>query len=623
MTMKRLIALISALALLAFAPAQASEQPFPRLGMWWLDAYDEPAASIARYGLLLNEFEWLPEKLAEVRALNPSIQVYRPLSPSERELFIERDGEEIANPEIASLPSGFFLLEVGSTLSRPLDEDDTRVYLERVEYADGTPMFHAGGEVAIGDGESAHVVAVDEAKKMLTVQRGYVRAAAAHEAGEHVASHVRFWPGSWVMNVTAACPKAKVAGLKEPVNWIEYLFQLTQKLDWPIYRDEWENSNYIDQADLHYDGIVIDRFEDVESWLSWVDGDAKIGLDLNQDNTIVTDEAFDASWRAGTDELYTLLQKAYPGLPIIRNNPLTRRLDRYNGQVYETGGWSKPSLSWWNALFIKTDSDYYADSCYMDWFRNGKLKPTVVMVETYEDESSPDADGDGGYVNPFDQPGFTPNYRRMRFSLASTLMGDGWYSYEINTDGHGSLGLMWFDEYDNAGKGRGYLGMPLGACARVKGGAWVRKFQRGLALVNPTGKAVTVKLPKGKWRRIKGRQCPKVNSGKRVSSVKLPAHDGLILVRGCPPLPCRAGPILDKSKMRPGCRAFEYGNRGAVHQSAWVSSSCRSSRCPPRSTSGRSGIRSRRAEPTGMWRPSPASSRCRRSRRTFSAPTRW
>jgi len=41
-------------------------------------------------------------------------------------------------------------------------------------------------------------------------------------------------------------------------------------------------------------------------------------------------------------------------------------------------------------------------------------------------------------------------------------MNDGFYSYDMNTNGHGSLCLMWFDEYDNAGQGRGYLGEPLG-----------------------------------------------------------------------------------------------------------------------------------------------------------------
>jgi len=51
----------------------------------------------------------------------------------------------------------------------------------------------------------------------------------------------------------------------------------------------------------------------------------------------------------------------------------------------------------------------------------------------------------------------------------TALLGDGFFSYEINTNGHGSLCLMWFDEYDNAGWERGYLGQPLGPAHRVAG----------------------------------------------------------------------------------------------------------------------------------------------------------
>jgi hypothetical protein len=55
----------------------------------------------------------------------------------------------------------------------------------------------------------------------------------------------------------------------------------------------------------------------------------------------------------------------------------------------------------------------------------------------------------------------------MRVGLTTALLNDGFFSYEINTNGHGSLCLLWFDEYDNAGQGRGYLGQPLGPAERV------------------------------------------------------------------------------------------------------------------------------------------------------------
>ena len=93
--------------------------------------------------------------------------------------------------------------------------------------------------------------------------------------------------------------------------------------------------------------------------------------------------------------------------------------------------------------------------------------PNLTMIETYEDDGGPDPLGGGEYDNPCDDPDFAPHYRKLRFGLATALLNDGFFSYEINTNGHGSLCLLWFDEYDNAGAGRGYLGQPLGPAFRA------------------------------------------------------------------------------------------------------------------------------------------------------------
>ena len=54
--------------------------------------------------------------------------------------------------------------------------------------------------------------------------------------------------------------------------------------------------------------------------------------------------------------------------------------------------------------------------------------------------------------------------RHKRFTLGSTLLGDGYYSLDAS-DGHGSL--WWEPEYDAGGIGPGYLGYPLGPSRRV------------------------------------------------------------------------------------------------------------------------------------------------------------
>ena len=103
---------------------------------------------------------------------------------------------------------------------------------------------------------------------------------------------------------------------------------------------------------------------------------------------------------------------------------------------------------------------------YFEWMGNAQ-QPNLSMIETYQDDSSAAPTGSGAYDNPCVKADFVPNFRKMRFGLATALLNDGFFSYEMNTNGHGGLCLMWFDEYDNAGKGRGYLGQPLGPAKAV------------------------------------------------------------------------------------------------------------------------------------------------------------
>jgi hypothetical protein len=128
----------------------------------------------------------------------------------------------------------------------------------------------------------------------------------------------------------------------------------------------------------------------------------------------------------------------------------------------------------------------------------------------------------------------------MRFGLTTTLLNNGYFSYEMNTAGHGSLCLMWFDEYDNAGTDRGYLGYPLGEAYQVESSRltphksasdiWQRNYENGIVLVNATSTSITILLD-GTFRKIKGTQDPVVNDGSLVTQVTLQQKDGIILLR--------------------------------------------------------------------------------------------
>lgn len=508
-------------------PIDQASHPYPRLGMWWLNPYDTAVADMSKYDLLLDSFddENLQERLAEIKLLNPDQINLKPLSPTERQLFFHDWEKNIdyPNPEITRLPSEFFLLQTGTNLSRDIDSQDTKIFVDAMYDQDSQPLFHLGGEVTIGQYESAKILSIAWDENALIVERGYIREASSHQKDERIASHIRFWPGSWVMNVTDQCPRMTVYGVDHPVNYIEYYFALITGVTDGIYIHEWDNSDRITHMDL-YDGIVIDRFEDKESWLKWVNDDQEINLDLYHNNSKVSAEDFDVSWENGTTNLYELLHSAYPDRIIIRNNPITLRTTPFDGQVYESYGWSDPSFSWWYNLVVHHDeAEYYSGFSYLEW------EKSLVLFEVYEDEGAPDENGDLSYDNPFLHDDFVPNYQRMRFSLTTALLGDGYYSYEINTNGHGSLGLFWFDEYDNAGEGKGYLGYPMEDAQPLSSGAYLRHFQNGLVLVNPTDSPITVKLD-ATYRKISGTQVPEINSGETVDEVIIAGFDGIILL---------------------------------------------------------------------------------------------
>jgi hypothetical protein len=96
--------------------------------------------------------------------------------------------------------------------------------------------------------------------------------------------------------------------------------------------------------------------------------------------------------------------------------------------------------------------------------------------------------------------------RFFRYAYASCLLGDGYFSFTDKARGYSSV--PWFKEYElelgNASS------PPPGAPWRD--GVWRRDFERGVALVNPTGSAKTVEL----------------ESGRRL---RLEAKDGIVLAR--------------------------------------------------------------------------------------------
>jgi hypothetical protein len=74
--------------------------------------------------------------------------------------------------------------------------------------------------------------------------------------------------------------------------------------------------------------------------------------------------------------------------------------------------------------------------------------------------------------------------QRMRFGLTTTLMGDGYFAYDLHTRWRGQH--WWYPEYDAP------LGYPRAAAREYPDGTWRRPFDGGIVVVNPTVKPVDV-----------------------------------------------------------------------------------------------------------------------------------
>ena len=143
-----------------------------------------------------------------------------------------------------------------------------------------------------------------------------------------------------------------------------------------------------------------------------------------------------------------------------------------------------------------------------------------------------------------DLTGVNGEYQWMRYELATCLMMDQvcaiqrhpFYAPEV-------ADLPWYDEFDNAGAGVGYLGTAVDTrqSAPRFNGVWAREFSGGLAISNPKGNGTqTVTLAQlgisssSTWHRINGTQAPMTNNGAALSlttPITVLERDGLILLR--------------------------------------------------------------------------------------------
>lgn len=496
----------SAVAAVAVTPPPFSTAlGYPRLCVWWPNNDNQSVADRARYDWI--EMQWYDsDHIAELRAANPSIILLG--SNNARELNYSLTEYDLwTNRELRSASTDWLVTQVGTTLSAAINATTTTIPV-------GSTARFSKGEMVLVDHELMSVTAVGSST-LTVAARGIPEPAATHAAGARIAATVSLWSGALEFDVTASCPKVDVGDGNGPETWNQ----------WNVQRAKNE------MARAGWDGIMIDCNDGNVGW--WVDGGYAQSLDFNRDN--VADDphaAVDPAWNAGMSAYDSLLRAGLGSKVIIAGNGAVRNYV-LNGKNWENWPNDDTDPAVWKTVVFGPYG--FPNASYLDWTTNG-TSPNFSTIQTYEyDNSIPAGSGwtdPGNDYSGFAPAGFVPNYQKMRYGLATALMGNGYFSYELTTYGHACRALFWFDEYDNAGKQRGFLGQPTGAAAAVAGTANVyrRDYQGGIVLVNPDKVAHTVSLG-GTFRKIKGTQAPTVNDGSLVTSVTLRPRDGIVLLR--------------------------------------------------------------------------------------------
>ena len=228
----------------------------------------------------------------------------------------------------------------------------------------------------------------------------------------------------------------------------------------------------------YWDGIHFDQTEFYPNPL--LSEDRYSGLfppiDLNRDGIAETNSELHAAWINGFTDYFSLMGNSFGINQIIFGNAgdipgNTEMLTYLNGwqremtspyPILENGDWDTSSGTQWYRIW----RNYQAAQIFT-------RAPQMNSFE-YTGEGLGTATG-GMTANGLPQRAPTleaRDFRRMRLGLASTLLSDGYFGYDLVDN---TSSPLWFDEYrvDASGRttlsdsGRGYLGQPIGEAVEL------------------------------------------------------------------------------------------------------------------------------------------------------------
>lgn len=276
------------------------------------------------------------------------------------------------------------------------------------------------------------------------------------------------WPGMSLLNVSDKAP------LFNGIRFNDFLIRETSVV----------------LSDPVWDGVFFDNIFDSISWMHK-------SFDLNNDGFEDSSYVQDYEWSLGVRKILEGVKASHPNKLILGNGGMSY-IESHDGLMYENfdntpyGDWEQTMRQYFKATAHPED------------------KLTFINTNT------------GGTPLP-------KEYRLFRYGLASTLLGNGYYSFDTGWVDHSQL--WWYDEYNYE------LGGPVDDARNLTGsttsgseGVWRRDYADGVVLVNATDSSQFVALG-SEYEKLHGDQDARVNNGRIVESLTLGARDGVLLLK--------------------------------------------------------------------------------------------
>lgn len=238
---------------------------------------------------------------------------------------------------------------------------------------------------------------------------------------------IEVWPGAYRLNLT----RPEVA----------------------LYQARYAYQKMLERG-LIYDGCFFDNFMMTQHWLTHDIYDRPVQLDADGDGKADDKETFDRAWREGVFRELKEWRKLMPWALTSGHSqgyPHPDVAEIFNGQ----------GIGFFTTDVIEGKRPFYELWKYYQAWNTLAVKPPITSVES----AVPDQIAYGYAYNPQRHtPPATWAFARdyypyMRFGLAFTLMGDGYFSHEFGDTEHGQD--WWYDELDFK------LGPAKGAAQRI------------------------------------------------------------------------------------------------------------------------------------------------------------